>query len=150
MAPRGRPGHVVPKTEIMCVKKPIDRTILAGGVWNRGTLAATDSTLSQNSAMDGGGGDNDGTLFLTRCTLTGNSASEHAGGLYNLGTATVSRSTFTRNTAAGNGGSVWNWSNFSATDSTFSQNSAQIGGAIDNISSMFLTHCTITGNSDSE
>jgi hypothetical protein len=58
-----------------------------GGIYNSGggTLTVTDSTLSDNYAGDGGIGGgigNSGTAALTNCTVSGNSASSSGGGIF--------------------------------------------------------------------
>lgn len=75
-----------------------------GGIWNEGTLALSNSTLTGNTAPLGGGIDNDGTLLtVNNSTITGNSSFE-GGGLYNGGdNATVSNSTLSNNSAGGGG-----------------------------------------------
>ncbi len=55
------------------------------------------STLSGNTARDGGAVDNVGTLALTICTVTGNSASETEGGIWDLGTMTLTSCRVSRN-----------------------------------------------------
>ena len=72
-----------------------------GGIYNAGTLRLTNSTVSGNSAFNGGGISNfdTGTLTLTNSTVSGNSATDAAGGIYNRGTINVSNSTISGNSA---------------------------------------------------
>ncbi len=60
-----------------------------GGVYNIGTLVLADTTISGNSAPQGGGLSNFGEATLDFCTVASNSASVEAGGLFNGGTATL-------------------------------------------------------------
>ena len=62
-------------------------------------------TLSNNSAIRGGGIDSAGTLTLTNVTLSGNSAlASGGGGVANAGTATLTNVTFSGNAANAAGG----------------------------------------------
>ncbi|MGO9914062.1 MAG: choice-of-anchor Q domain-containing protein [Isosphaeraceae bacterium] len=76
-----------------------------GGIDNFGTLTITDSTLSNNSAIDGGGVANElgGTLNLVASTVAANSGTA-GGGIYNNGTLSVINATVANNTAALGGG----------------------------------------------
>jgi hypothetical protein len=84
-----------------------------GGIVNteRGTLTVTDSTFSGNTAGYWGGGifnNEGGTLAVTNSTFSGNTTGV-GGGILNLGTLTVTNTTFFfRNSAAGNGGGIAN------------------------------------------
>src|SRR5438067_4464757 len=81
-----------------------------GAIYNAGTTALTDVTLSQNTAMQGGGINNNlGNVTLTRVTFVGNSAVLNGppggvgGGIANagsnLGTLTATNCTFSSNSA---------------------------------------------------
>jgi predicted outer membrane repeat protein len=74
-----------------------------------GTLTVSNSTLVSNSAsLMGGGIDNDGAfLMVTDSTLSGNSAIQ-GGGLLNHGTATLTSSTLAGNSAMVFGGGIAN------------------------------------------
>ena len=108
-----------------------------GGIYNVGTLAMTNSTVSGNlnyGIGNGGGGIyNIGTLTVTNSTVSGNYASfgnVSAGGIYNVGTLTVTNSTVSGNRADAIvmvGGSAW------------------IGG-IYNAGTLTVTNSTISGN----
>ena len=76
-----------------------------GGVYNRGTLTLTRSTVSGNSAGNGGGVFNYyGTATLFDSTVSGNSAGGNGGGVGNLvrGRATGSTATLSRTVVSGN------------------------------------------------
>ena len=83
-----------------------------GGIFNRGTLTITNSTLWGNSADDGGGiFNNRGTLTITNSTLSGNTAlGGVGGGIFNSSTGTVdiTASTLSGNTALDGGGGIFN------------------------------------------
>ena len=127
----------------------------AGGIYNAGTLALTDCTLSNNSAISGGVGGaiyNTGTLTLTDCTLSDNLAFL-GGGIYNSGTTTVTGSTLSGDSGAPDGGGIFNTGTLTLTDSTLSGNSAisgggGIGAGIDNYGTAILTDCTFSDNTD--
>ena len=131
-------------------------TTHGGGVANiSGTLTATNSVLSENSATGfaqfssfGEGGaisHQAGTMTITNCTLSGNQAS-FAGGDSNLGPAY--------------GGGIYHLAALTITGSTISGNLARgafapqtgnpnvgFGGGIFSDGSLTATNCTITGNS---
>jgi predicted outer membrane repeat protein len=87
---------------------------VGGGIFNQGgTVEITDSTLSNNSANNLGGGifnSDDGTVEITNSTLSGNSASVNGGGIFNQDdsdTLTITNSTLSGNSAGGNGGGIY-------------------------------------------
>jgi len=72
-----------------------------GGIGNVGTATLTDSSVSSNSANHVVGGiDNSGTMTLIRSDVSGNSAFEMAG-ITNSGTLTLSDSTVSGNSVSG-------------------------------------------------
>jgi uncharacterized protein YjbI with pentapeptide repeats len=79
------------------------------------------STVTDNSAREGGGVDNAGTLTVEASTIDTNIADRKGGGMLNSGTATV-------------------------TNSTFVGNIASQGGAISSPGSLEVTHSTIVRN----
>lgn len=74
---------------------------------NTPTLTVEDSTISGNSAAQGGGIHSEGTLTVEGSTLSGNMADGGAG-LQNVGSATVVNSTISANSATVNGGAIDN------------------------------------------
>jgi len=120
---------------------------LGGGIYNRGTLTLTNSTLSGNSAISGGGIGNSGYLRLTNCTLSGNSATV-GGGISNSGALTVTNSTLNGNSATYGGGISNEERTATLTNCTLSGNSATYGGGIINDfgGTATLTSCTVSGN----
>lgn len=126
-----------------------------GGVFNRGTLTITGSSLVDNSALNGAAIHNAGTLTIEASTLARNftggiaRAAGGGGGILNAGAASISNSTFAQNRAANGGGIVnTNRAVLTVTNSTFSGGEAiNGGGGLSNYdSSMVLVSSTITGN----
>jgi len=94
------------------------------------TLTLSGSTISNNSASDGGGIANFGTLTLTASTVSGNSAGQF-----------------------GRGGGIANFAALSVSGSTMSGNSATYGGAISSVAltdasfaALRVSDCMLTGN----
>jgi large repetitive protein len=94
-----------------------------GGVWLESTDEVTSSTLSDNTATRGGGGADGGTI--SNSTFSDNTAVA-GGGVYSDGK--ITDSTFTGNTASIQGGAVFESGRI--TGSTFDGNSAPYGGAV--------------------
>jgi hypothetical protein len=128
-------------------------TTRGGGILNQGTLAVTNSLLTDNLAQLGGGIYNDGTLTVTSTTLSANHADAgpgagRGGGISNAfaRTLTVTRSTFSGNEAGGNGAGIDNSGALTVTNSTLSGNTAPVGGGIFSLGSMTLTYSTVSDN----
>jgi|GEM_PF-1120360 len=139
----------------------------AGGVlvFEGSTLTVTNSTISGNSASQGGGIGNFGTTTIMDSTISGNSASSGggvlgAGGFQGNGNLTIINSTISGNSASGNGGGgALSVGAFTMTNSTVSGNS--VSGANGNGGGLNLqqgtggsvtatvTNSTISGNSAS-
>jgi hypothetical protein len=64
---------------------------------NFGTLTVTNTTVSGNSGLAGGGISNGGTLTVSNSTVSGNTATSDGGGIWNSAMARVSSSTITNN-----------------------------------------------------
>jgi CSLREA domain-containing protein len=133
-----------------------------GGIQNASTATVnlTNVTITNNSAVQGGGINNHGTLTITNSTISGNSGSfsQAGGGIYNNGTLTVTSSTISGNTSpSGDGAGIFNsfgGSSGSGTatisNSTITNNTAHgNGGGIDNQfgSTVTVTNSMITNNS---
>ena len=144
-------------TLLSCTVKSNTATGSGGGIDNEsGTLTLTNSTISGNSAKDGGGIVNAGTLTLTNSTVSGNRGDLVGGGIVNVGTLTLTNSTISGNSAKGGGG-IGLAGTLTLTNSTISGNSA-IGGSGGGIaiyedtkevlplSSIMVLYCTIYGN----
>ena len=95
-----------------------------GGISNTGTLTLNDSTVgAYNSAGTAGGIVNNVSLGMTNSTVTNNTATNFGGGRFSTpvsaGTATITRSTIARNIAISSaGGGVVNVGTLTLTNST--------------------------------
>jgi hypothetical protein len=124
-----------------------DSAGLGGGIANFGTLTVSQSTLSGDSAQIGGAIFNLGTLTTTNSTLSGDSALK-GGGIFNKGMLTVSQSTLSGNSASEAGGGVFNVGTATVSQSTLSGNSAGFaGGGIFTNGTLTLNNSTVCGNS---
>jgi hypothetical protein len=126
-----------------------------GGIRSAGVLTLTDCIISGNQAVgtefvggNGGGVLNDrGTMTITRCTISNNSAHYFTGS--------------SGDCASGSGGGILNYSggSLTITNSTISSNSClsedffgfcvsgASGGGVQNLGSMTIRNCTVSGNS---
>ncbi|MBE9115280.1 CHAT domain-containing protein, partial [Lusitaniella coriacea LEGE 07157] len=122
-----------------------------GAIFNKGTLRATNSTISGNTANANGGGifsdSATAVTTITNSTISGNTANS-GGGIYSYGTTTITNSTLSGNTATNTGGGIYNRDTVIITDSTISGNSANGngGGGIKNYGTATITNSTISGN----
>jgi len=126
-----------------------------GGIYNRGMLTVTDSTITANATTRYGGGvanETGSTLTVLNGTITGNAA-DYGAGIYiqDGATATLTGSTLSGNAAVYNGGGIYSRdaTTLTVTDSTFSGNSANgsNGGAILSGGTLILSGSTLSGNS---
>jgi CSLREA domain-containing protein len=132
-----------------------------GAIFNQGTVAAHNVTLTGNKGIDasgnvsyGGGIFNNGDLTLTYCTLSNNSAG-NGGGLFNNGTAVVRNVTFDNSIAGsglGVGGGIFNSGTLTLEKTTIRGRTdngsvAGTGGGLFNDGIMDLVNVTISGNS---
>ncbi|MCB0020364.1 MAG: hypothetical protein KDE09_21375, partial [Anaerolineales bacterium] len=108
-----------------------------------GDLTVNQAMLRNGSGVTTGGAIyNDGLLTVTNSTLSGNTAN-NGGAIFNAALATVSvtNSTFSGNTATNAGGAVYSVSTLILTSNTFAGNAstnASNGGSIYNASTMHL------------
>ncbi len=131
-----------------------------------GTAMMTGSTLSHNSAPEGGGINNSGVLTLTDCTVSGNQAtniafdyqSANGGGIWNGGTMTLTDCTISGNVAGGSyvgydvgnsGGGIYNIGTMRVASSNVINDTAtgytsSGGGGIYNGGTMFVTTSTVS------
>ncbi len=115
---------------------------------NNGVLTVTNSTLSGNSAVNGGGIDNAGTIYIINSTLSGNTATANGGGIRNTGgTAYVINSTLSGNTATANGGGIHN-NNATTyiTNTTITNNSSPVGDGVYHNSGTITIRNTLIAN----
>ena len=124
------------------------------GIYNSGSLAVYNSTVTGNHVSTCGGGiGNNGTLTINNSTISGNSASANGGGICQTGgTLTINNSTISGNSASVNGGGICQTGgtlmiNNSTIGSTFLGNSADgSGGGIYNGGTLTISNATIYGN----
>jgi len=133
---------------------------VGGGISNSGALTLTNSTLSENSADQDGGGiynANGGTATLTNLTVSGNTAGDDGGGIRNAagGTLTLTNSTVSGNDAGDDGGGIRNGGTVNIIGSTIANNRAGLnslptnvgGGGVHNFGgTVTLTNSTVSGN----
>lgn len=137
---------------------------IGGGIVNQGTTTLTNSTVSNNRAIDGGGLFNTGETALTSSTISGNQAKRLdpfaedvgiGGGIFNqLGRVISRNSTISGNQADSRGGGIANSSGIvNLINSTVSGNRADflptdgIGGGIHNDSgTVTLANSIVAGN----
>ena len=129
-----------------------------GGIFNAGTLTATNSAVTGNAAgEDGGGIFNDaGTLTLINSIVSGNNAGVDGGGILNNpgGTLTLTNSTVSGNDAGDDGGGIRNFGTTNVFSSTIANNRAGLnsspnnigGGGVFNGGTLTLTNSTVSGN----
>jgi len=106
-----------------------------GGIYNKGRMAVTNSTISYNTSASAGAIDNAGILTIGSSLLLANvAATGAAGGILNEPGAslTVTNSTIVSNAAAQGGGALMNSGSVTIADSTLTRNEARgsDGGAI--------------------
>jgi hypothetical protein len=110
-----------------------------GAIYNcpSSSMTIINTTISENSAEEGGGICNGGTLTIINSTFSGNIARHHkGGGIRNYGYLTLTNSTISGNRASGVGGGIHNGGLFGPSgsvvinNSTISQNGGVHGGGI--------------------
>lgn len=133
----------------------------AGGILNGGTLTVSKSTISGNTAYDGGGIYNQlGILTVSNSTINANTASRNGGGVFATrnGSVTITDSTISGNTASKSGGGIsligditFSAGTLMVQRSTISGNTAisDSGGGIDlylNTGQVTVANSTFSGN----
>src|SRR5439155_33421 len=108
-----------------------------GGIHNAGTFMGTDLVLDGNTTngptADGGAVWNTGSLAVTNGTISRSAASGNGAGMWNDGVTTLTNVTLASNrTSAGTGGGVWNDGSVLLDSSTVTGNGAQAGGGTSN------------------
>ncbi len=123
------------------LESTIDSLTVTGGDVDDGPQDYTDYVC--NYGGSGGGIFNKGDLTITDSTINGNSATNYGcgGGIYNRGNLSINSSTINENTAdgGGSGGGIFNDGHLTIADSTISENFANrsgIGGGIYNNSNL--------------
>ncbi|MDO4588095.1 MAG: hypothetical protein Q4C95_12505, partial [Planctomycetia bacterium] len=111
-----------------------------GAFYNKGTATATftASNFQKNSAGNNGGAIyNEAKLDMVNTTVSENTA-VNGGAFYNTGseaTATFTASNFQKNSAGNNGGAIYNEAKLDMVNTTVSENTAVNGGAFYNTGS---------------
>ncbi|MFN5515565.1 MAG: hypothetical protein ACK5CA_12700 [Cyanobacteriota bacterium] len=129
-----------------------------GGIYvgSTGFLDLYNTTVSNNSAGDDGGGIyNFGTTYLRNGSIISDNSANGGGGIFNnSGTLTIMDSTINNNSASGSGGGIVNNGIILLViNSTISNNTSTLGGGgIQNTvaSSVALINTTISGNSSGD
>ncbi|MFE3326983.1 hypothetical protein [Streptomyces sp. NPDC059176] len=122
-----------------------------GAIYNEGVTTIRNTTLSNNSANEGGAVSNDnGKLEITTSRITGNTAANVGGGIdTDDGTTTISKSLLKNNYSGSYGGAVdADGGQTEIDDSVLVYNVASSGGggAVDTDSSLFIRRSTIAHN----
>ncbi|MBG1266917.1 DUF4347 domain-containing protein [Nostoc sp. WHI] len=136
-----------------------------GGIFNRGILSLTNTTVSGNRGSSLGGGIfNKGNLSLNNSTVSNNRVNvvldyAYGGGIFNIGNLSITNSTISNNIVDARGferagpnplpsygGGIYNSGTVNLTNSTVSGSTAQSGGGIFNSGIFNLSNSTISGN----
>jgi hypothetical protein len=138
-------GTAITLTGVTVTNGNADR---GAAIFNAGTFALLNSTVSNSRApVDGGGIYNTGSALIVDSTIISNSA-QYGAGLYNFGQLTVVRSTISGNRADVFGSGLENWGNTTIQNSTIAENSAAItgGGLYRSGGTVTLTNSTVVSN----
>ena len=105
------------------------------GLYNYGTLVATDTVFSNNVASDWGGGlyNDRGNVTLDRVTISSNTAGSDGAGIYNTGAGAVmslTNATVSGNTATGQGGGLFTNRAVTVINATIAFNDASAGDGV--------------------
>lgn len=105
------------------------------GIYNYGTLVATDTVISNNTGIDWGGGlfNDGGNVTLNRVTISSNTAAKDGGGIYSAGSGasmSLTNVTLSGNVATAVGGAIWTNHSVTATNVTIAFNDAATGEGI--------------------
>ena len=123
-----------------------------GGIQNGlvGTMTLTNSTVSGNTAVWGGGIDNDGSMTITDSVVSENRAAEwystQGGGITNYGTLTVTNSVVAGNASEDWAGGIANTGTLTLMNSVVSNNAADQAAGIDNYSVLMVVNSTVSDN----
>lgn len=123
-----------------------------GGIFSQqGAVRLTNTTVSGNRAVGGGGISANDTIEITRSTLDGNSAQSRGGGIDAKGSVLLTNATLSGNLSGWNGGGVSADAAFEAVHSTLVNNSAvnRGGGIYINGNTTFTLHNSIVASNQS-
>jgi predicted outer membrane repeat protein len=145
-------GGVYSVGSVMIVDSTISSNAAAdfgGGIYSDGDVTVINSVISDNAVVgfSGGGIYSRGKVTVSDSTLSNNSA-DFGGGIYSNGDVTLSDSTITANAAVDSGGGVYGQRNVTISDSTIGSNSAgNVGGGIVSVGNIVFFGCTtVEGN----
>jgi CSLREA domain-containing protein len=129
-----------------------------GGIFNRENLTISDSTISNNTAINGAGINHDlNQLTIENSTINDNTSQFFGGGILAGANLSVSNSTISSNTAGNSGGGIW-FTEPSGGESVLTVNNSTItanitsgnGGGIFNFAGdVIVNNSIIAGNTDS-
>ena len=123
-----------------------------GGIHNGlvGTMTLTNSTVSGNTAVWGGGIDNDGSMTMADSVVLENRAAEWysagGGGITNYGTLTATNTVVAGNASEDWAGGIDNTGTLTLMNSVVSNNSADVAAGIDNYSVLMVLNSTVSDN----
>jgi hypothetical protein len=125
---------------------------LGGGIYNNATLSVNNSTLNIETAGGAGGGlyNAKGTATLSNSTLSNDAAIDGSdgGAIYNNATVVLNSCNLSDDGASGNGGGVSNNASATLTNCTLNGDSAGgYGGGFYNNGGVLFTNCTLDGDS---
>lgn len=146
-------SSTVPTTGVLSVSNSIvsgNASLVGGGMYNSHGMYVINSTIIDNTASDGGGIFNYGVASISGSTLARNEAVDDGGGLINAccSTVTVTNSTLSGNIAGDDGGGAFiAFGTATFTNSTVTGNSADHGGGgLANYGYLTLTRTLVSGN----
>lgn len=111
-----------------------------------GTVSISGLTIENGSASQGGGLANNGTLAITNTTLTDNEGSNTGGAIVNNGSLSISDSSLSGNTADEGGGAIMNFGGTTISNSTLSDNYGDYGGGVQNLDRLNISDSTLSNN----
>lgn len=125
-----------------------------GAIRNRsGSMTITNSTFTNNTAINGGAVSSDENISITGSTFTGNSvnfAGSQGGAISGSGQLTINSSVITGNSAFRYGGGIMSNGNLTINNSTISNNNSneQGGGIVffGGATTLNITNSTVSGN----
>ena len=124
------------------------------GIYNRGTLTLTNTTITGNASTNGNSGgiyNYLATATLNSSTVSNNTSLYDGAGIFKVGgTLTLTGSTVSGNTGRNSGGiKSDNGGTLTLTNSTVSGNNAEYGAGINNDATLTVTATTVSGNTAS-
>jgi hypothetical protein len=123
-------------------------TSRGAGIYNAGTLAIINSSLTGHFAGSGAAIYNEGPMTLQDVTLSGNTAVSSGGGIYNCALSTISGGLIEFNVASSGGGIFNQCNSLTITNTTIADNTASNngGGLANNGNSVTVTNSIFQDN----